>query len=444
MPSLQPGRSGQIRIRFSRDGACERRHFDRRRTSSDLRREFHPWSLRSAESCFSMQTHPLLSYGFRPFFLLASIWGGMAVPLWLISYSGWLSITPAYGDQKWHAHELIFGYAAAVICGFLFTAIPNWTGRFPVRGWPLLFLAGIWLLGRVAMLSANVIGLATAGAIDVLFLVMVIGFAAREIIAGRNWRNLRVLALVGTLLAGNILFHVAVLRGDSTDLALRLSIAALIGLVTLVGGRVTPSFTRNWLVKQAKPLPSSFGRFDALAVGATILTLLAWVIAPEAILTFGLAPVAAALLILRLLRWRGWPTWREPILAIMHIAYAFVPAGFLFLGAHIAWPDLMPSSAVTHSWTVGAIGLMTLAVMTRASLGHTGRALKASPATTIFYAAMLIAALARIAAALAPQFALPLLMLSGAGWSFALLGFVIVYGPMLAAAHPTRARTIPA
>ncbi|MEC5323743.1 NnrS family protein [Aurantimonas sp. A3-2-R12] len=387
-----------------------------------------------------MSMPPLLSYGFRPFFLLAALWGGAAVPLWLLAYRGSIHISNAYGDLAWHAHELIFGYAAAVICGFLFTAIPNWTGRFPVKGAPLLFLVVIWVLGRLAMLGADWIGLAAAAVIDVLFLVAVIGFAAREIIAGSNWRNLRVLVLVGALLAGNVLFHVAILRGDPTDLALRLSIAALIALITLVGGRVIPSFTRNWLVKHAKPLPSPFGKLDALAIGTTIVALLAWVVAPEAIVTAGLALLAAALLIVRLLRWRGWPTWREPILAIMHIAYAFVPAGFLLLGASVAWPDVVPASAVIHSWTIGAIGTMTLAVMTRASLGHTGRSLNASPATIILYAAMLIAALARIAAALTPEFALPLLSLAGAGWSIALLGFAIVYGPMLAAARPRRAK----
>ncbi len=387
-----------------------------------------------------MSMPPLLSYGFRPFFLLAALWGGAAVPLWLLAYRGSIHISNAYGDLAWHAHELIFGYAAAVICGFLFTAIPNWTGRFPVKGGPLLFLVVIWVLGRLAMLGADWIGLAAAAVIDVLFLVAVIGFAAREIIAGSNWRNLRVLVLVAALLAGNVLFHVAILRGDPTDLALRLSIAALIALITLVGGRVTPSFTRNWLVKRAKPLPSSFGKLDALAIGTTVVALLAWVVAPEAIVTAGLALLAAALLVIRLVRWRGWPTWREPILAIMHIAYAFVPAGFLLLGASVAWPDIIPASAAIHSWTIGAIGTMTLAVMTRASLGHTGRSLKASPATIILYAAMLIAALARIAAALAPEFALPLLSLAGAGWSIALLGFAVVYGPMLAAARPRRAK----
>lgn len=388
-----------------------------------------------------MSTPPLLSYGFRPFFLLASLWGGAAVPLWLLAYGGSIQLSNAYGDVGWHAHELIFGYAAAVICGFLFTAIPNWTGRFPVKGAPLLFLVVIWVLGRLAILGADHIGLAVAAVMDVLFLVAVIGFAAREIVAGSNWRNLRVLVLVAALLAGNILFHVQALSGAPTDLALRLSIAALIALITLIGGRVTPSFTRNWLVKREKPLPLPFGRPDALAIGTTMVALMAWVVAPAMRVTAALALLAAALLVIRLLRWRGAPTWREPILAIMHIAYGFVPVGFLLLAASVAWPGVVPASAVTHSWTVGAIGTMTLAMMTRASLGHSGRALKASPATLILYAAMLIAALARVAAALAPDFAMPLLTLSGAGWSVALLGFAVVFTPMLVAAKPARTRT---
>lgn len=387
----------------------------------------------------AMTVPPFLSAGFRPFFLLASLWGGAAVPIWLLAYGGSLRISDTYGDLAWHAHELIFGYAAAAVCGFLFTAIPNWTGRFPVSGWPLLTLVGIWALGRLAMLSADAIGLATAALIDMLFLASVIGVAAREIIAGRNWRNLRVLVLVTILLGGNALFHIAALRGASTELALRLSIAGLIALITLVGGRITPSFTRNWLVKRSRPLPAPFGRLDGLAIGAAVLGLLSWVLVPYAIVTALLSLAAGALLTLRLVRWRGWSTWREPLLLILHIAYAFVPAGFLLLSAGIAWPAVVPAGAMIHTWTAGAIGTMTLAVMTRASLGHTGRALTASPATVGLYGAMLMAAVARIAAPFFPEVYLPLLAVAGFGWSAALLGFAIIYGPILVAGRSSRA-----
>lgn len=390
-----------------------------------------------------MPTSALLSYGFRPFFLVASLWGGVAVPLWLLSYSGWLPVSPAYGDMNWHVHELIFGYAAAVVCGFLFTAIPNWTGRFPVRGWPLLALVLLWALGRVAMLSAEAIGLATVAAMDVLFLATVIAVAAREIIAGSNWRNLRVLVLVTALLAGNILFHVSVLRAAPTDLALRLSIAALLALITLVGGRIIPSFTRNWLVKRAKPLPAPFSRLDGMAIASAVVGLASWVIAPDAMITAVFAVVAGMLLTMRLLRWRGWSTWREPLLVILHLGYAFVPAGFFLLGAGALWPGTVPAGAMVHCWTAGAVGVMTLAVMTRATLGHTGRALTASATTTGLYVAMLTAAIVRIAAPFAPDFYLPLLMLGGLAWSIALLGFAAVYGPVLMAGKTSRA-TVPA
>lgn len=386
-----------------------------------------------------MPTPLLLSYGFRPFFLLASLWGGAAVPVWLLSYSGWLSVSPAYGDLNWHAHELIFGYAAAVVCGFLFTAIPNWTGRFPVRGWPLLAMVVVWALGRLAMLSAEAIGLATAAAMDILFLATVIGVAAREIIAGSNWRNLRVLVLVAVLLAGNVLFHGSVLRGMPTDLALRLSIAALIALITLVGGRIIPSFTRNWLVKRSKPLPAPFSRLDGLAIGSAVVALLAWVAAPDAAITALLAVAAGALLTVRLFRWRGWSTWREPLLLILHVGYAFVPAGFFLLGASALWPSTVSTGSMVHTWTAGAVGTMTLAVMTRATLGHTGRALTASPATIGLYGALLTAAVARIVAPFAPDLYLPLLTLGGLAWSVALLGFAAIYGPMLMAGKTSRA-----
>lgn len=386
-----------------------------------------------------MTMPPLLSYGFRPFFLLASLWGGAAVPIWLLSYSGALGISDTYGDANWHAHELIFGYTSAVVCGFLFTAIPNWTGRFPVRGWPLLTLVLIWGSGRLAMLSADAIGLAAAAVVDMLFLATAIGVAAREIVVGRNWRNLRVLVLVGILLAGNVLFHVSALRGEPAAFGIRLSIAALIALIILVGGRVTPSFTRNWLVKRSKPLPAPFGLLDGLAIGSAVLGLLAWLFAPYALVTGVLSLGAAMLLTARLLRWRGWSTWREPLLVILHIAYTFVPAGFLLLGLGLLWPGIVPTGAMIHTWTVGAIGTMTLAVMTRASLGHTGRALTASRATIALYAAMIVAAATRTAAPFFPDIYLPLLILAGLSWSAALLGFAVVYGPILMAGKTSRA-----
>jgi uncharacterized protein involved in response to NO len=379
-----------------------------------------------------MLSLPVFRHAFRICFLLAAIWAAIAVPIWLLAYSGFFSFPDAYGGLNWHAHELIFGYAAMVVCGFLFTAIPNWTGRLPVNGWPLVGLVLLWVAGRIAMLTADTLGQSVAAIIDVLFLVMVLAAAAREIIAGKNWRNLRVLVLVLWLLLANVLFHASVLADHATDLSLRASVAALIALITLVGGRLAPSFTRNWLVKHnASRLPAPFSRLDAIAIAAAVVALFAWTAAPIGIPTAILAAAAALFLVWRLSRWQGWKTWPEPLLVILHIGYAFVPIGFAFMAAHAARPDLVPESAVIHAWTAGAIGTMTLAVMTRASLGHTGHALTATRGTILIYGAIVAAATLRIIAAFAKDWYVLLLNMSGLAWMTAFLAFALIYGPML-------------
>lgn len=282
------------------------------------------------------------------------------------------------------------------------------------------------------MLTADVLGQPTAAIIDVLFLTTVLAAAAREIIAGKNWRNLRVLFIVLWLLLANILFHASVLAHHATDISLRASVAALVALITLVGGRLTPSFTRNWLVKHnVSRLPAPFGRLDAVAIGVAVVALFAWIAAPTGIPTAILAVLAAIFLAWRLSRWQGWKTWREPLLVILHIGYAFVPIGFAFLAVQAAKPDLVPESAVMHTWTAGAIGTMTLAVMTRASLGHTGHAPTATRGTTLIYGAVVAAATLRIAASLAKDWYVPLLNMSGLAWMIAFLAFILIYGPIL-------------
>ncbi|MGH9638084.1 MAG: NnrS family protein [Candidatus Angelobacter sp.] len=379
-----------------------------------------------------MPSLPVFRHAFRICFLLAAIWAAMAIPIWLLTYSGFFNLPDVYGGLNWHAHELIFGYAAMVICGFLFTAIPNWTGRLPVARWPLIGLVSLWVAGRIAMLTAGIVGQLPAAIVDVLFLAVVIATAAREIIAGKNWRNLRVLIIILWLLIANILFHTSILAHYATNVSLRASVAALIALITLIGGRLTPSFTRNWLVKRdALRLPASFGRLDAIAIATSVIALLTWTVAPAGTATAILAILAAISLTWRLLRWQGWKTWREPLLVILHIGYTFVPMGFAFLAVHAVRPDIVPEGAVIHAWTAGAIGTMTLAVMTRASLGHTGHALTATHGTAMIYGAVITAAIFRITASFAQEWHIPLLNISGLAWMLAFLAFSLIYGPIL-------------
>ncbi|MGE0564253.1 MAG: NnrS family protein [Pseudolabrys sp.] len=376
----------------------------------------------------------LFSYGFRPFFLGAGLWAAFGILLWVPQFYGAFALPTAFGALDWHIHEMLFGYVAAAIAGFLLTAVPNWTGRLPVNGAPLAALAALWLAGRVAIATSALIGPALAAAVDVAFLVALAGVAAREIVAGKNWRNLRVLIVLAVLAAGNIVFHLEAIHAGAADFGIRMSIAAVIVLVSLIGGRIVPSFTNNWLARNNPGrLPVPFSRFDALCIAAGALALVAWIAAPLHIVTGALLLAAGILHAVRLARWAGDRTLADRLVLVLHVAYAFVPIGFLLLAAAVFWPAVAPSAGI-HAWTAGAIGLMTLAVMTRASLGHTGNALVASTGTQAIYALVLAAALLRIAASLSGS--MFLLDAAAAAWIAAFAGFVAIYGPLLMRRRP--------
>src|SRR5262249_27258862 len=191
----------------------------------------------------------LFSYGVRPFFLAGAAWAALGVLLWLPQYFGEITLPTALAPLDWHIHEMLYGYVAEVIAGFLLTAIPNWTGRLPVSGAPLALLAVLWLAGRVAILTSGRIGAPAAAATDLSVLAPLAAVALREIVAGRNWRNLRPLVVLAVLVAGNITFHVEVMRAGTSQYGLRIGLAAVVMLIMLIGGRIVPSFTRNWLAR---------------------------------------------------------------------------------------------------------------------------------------------------------------------------------------------------
>jgi uncharacterized protein involved in response to NO len=374
----------------------------------------------------------LLSYGFRPFFLGAGLWAAVAMVLWIGLMSGHWAFADAYGAVAWHAHEFLFGYVSAVLTGFLLTAIPNWTGRLPLQGRPLLALWLLWAAGRAAMLATDRIGVAAAILVDCAYLPTLAAVIVREVIAGRNWRNLKVTILVALLALANVLFQVEVLVRGAPDYGLRLGTATIIALVVLVGGRIAPSFTHNWLTRAGSAkLPVPLDRFDMAAIGIAAGALLSWIAAPRWSGTAALLIIAAIVHAARLGRWAGERTWREPLVFILHVGYAFVPLGALALGAAILWPSIVPSTGALHAWTTGAMSTMTLAVMTRATLGHTGRATVAGRATIAIYGAIIFAAMARVAAPLLPGIYYEVLIAAAIGWIVAFGGFVIVYGPML-------------
>jgi len=373
----------------------------------------------------------LLSYGFRPFFLLGSLYAGLAILAWLPMFYGELALSTAFAPRDWHVHEMLYGYLSAVVTGFLLTAVPNWTGRMPLQGRPLLVLVLIWAAGRVAVTTSAWIGWQAAAVVDVSFLVAVAAAIAREIVKGRNWRNLKVLTALGILTAGNIVFHLEARFQGMAEYGIRIGIAATMMLVMVIGGRIVPSFTRNWLARENPGrLPAPFGTFDIVSTAAAGAALLAWIALPEWRVT-GVALVAAGLVqAVHLARWAGDRTWRDRLVLILHVAYAFVPLGFVLTG--LAALGLIPAGAGIHAWTGGAMGGMTLAVMSRASLGHTGRALVATRTTQALYALIVVAALARILAVLMPHWTTALIHLAGAAWAATFIGFALTYWNVLA------------
>ncbi|MGH9582778.1 MAG: NnrS family protein [Bryobacteraceae bacterium] len=220
----------------------------------------------------------LLSYGFRPFFLLGAFYAGLGVLIWLPLFFGDVRIPTAFSPLDWHIHEMLYGYLPAVITGFLLTAIPNWTGRLPLQGGPLAILVAVWMAGRIAVSISVYIGPLATAVIDVSFLLMIAAAAAREIVAGRNWRNLPPVVIVLVFFAGNVIFHVEDYETGTAELGTRLGIAAAVTLISLMGGRVIPSFTRNWLARENPGrLPVPFGRFDIAVLAITLLALGLWV-----------------------------------------------------------------------------------------------------------------------------------------------------------------------
>jgi uncharacterized protein involved in response to NO len=387
----------------------------------------------SSEQMRAYSGPAILSRGFRPLFLLAGVWAAISMALWVAMLSGVLELPTAFAMLDWHVHELIFGYLPAVAAGFLLTAVPNWTGRLPVTGTPLLTLAIIWSAGRIFVLTSAHSGMAVAALVDLLFLAALALVIGREIIAGRNWRNLKVLVLIGLLFSANATFHIEALwRGSAANgYGARFGIAVAVFLIIVIGGRVVPSFTRNWLARRGPGrLPVPAGRFDMGVTLAAALALVLWITFPDAGATAVACLLVGGLHVWRLARWAGERTLSEPLVLVLHVGYGFVPIGFLLVGYSVLSDYALTPSAALHAWTAGAVGVMTLAVMTRASLGHAGYPLTATIAISAIYACAIIAVVARIAVGfgLAPDV---LLHVAAAGWIAAFGGFTIVFGPLL-------------
>ena len=368
---------------------------------------------------------------YRLLFTAAALWAVVVVTLWVGAFGGHWQLPTAMAPLAWHQHEMLFGYLAAVIGGFLSAAIPNWTGRPTVTGWPVAAVVGLWLAARLAILFSATVPPLVGAAFDISFIAVLLAYAAREIFASgnRNKPILIVLALFGVACG---LDHAGTM-GALADpaLGMRMGFALILLLISIIGGRIIPAFTRNWLMRQGRTgrMPVMPGRFDMAVIGIMALTLAAWTAAPDSSVTAGLLVLAGVLQAVRLARWAGLQGLRDPLLFVLHLSYAWMPIGLILLGCAIIDP-IIPVSSAMHALAAGTMGAVTLAVMTRATRGHTGRPLEADGATVCIYLLVHLGALLRVVAPLLPVDYMLSIGLAGGLWGAAFLLFVLVYGPM--------------
>ncbi len=380
--------------------------------------------------------------GFRPFFFAAGAFGAAALPLWLYLFASGADLPAYVSGREWHIHEMLYGYLAAAMTGFVLTAVPNWTGRMPVTGGRLAALFVLWLAGRAAFFFSAAAP-ALMAAVDAAYLVALAALVWREVIAGGNRRNIPVCVLVSLLALANVLFHVTRLTETVIIDGLfdeRLGLAAAATLLLLIGGRVTPSFTRNWLMRQGimdeAKMPAPMGPLDKSAALVALVALGLWLFLPDWKLTAFAFAVAAVRHFMRVARWKGLSTFAEPLVTILHIGYFWLPVWFLLMAVSIAWPEFLGYSTAVHALTAGAITTMTLAIMTRASLGHSGRKLTADRITTAIYVLAVIGAVVRICAPFLPMGYMGSIHLAGSLTAVAFLLFAWHYAPIFFRPRP--------
>lgn len=372
----------------------------------------------------------LFSYGLRPFFFGAALFAGLAVPVWVLLLTHFGSAGLFFPVRAWHVHEMVFGFLPAVITGFVLTAIPNWTDRPPIRGRELMLLWSLWVAGRVAM-AVPWLPSVLCALVDGAFLVAAASLVWREIAAGRSWSHAPIGVLITLYAGAGLSYHGLTLSGAATDRAERMALGLVMLLLAIIGGRVTPNFTEEFLTDRnvTRRVPP-FSWFDGLSVALVGLAVANWIAQPDARVTGWMFVAAGVANLGRLVRWHGWATWPEPLVLILHIGYGWFAAALVIVGGAILDVGL-PTTDALHAFTTGAVGVMTLAVMTRASLGHTGRIRHAGPMTVGIYLLVNLGALLRV---FGPATTFPdpvVLALAGACWSGAYLLFAFLYGPFL-------------
>mgnify|MGYP003386031753 FL=1 len=381
---------------------------------------------------------PLLRLGFRPFFLSGAIFSVVAVILWLLMYKGTISLSPLGGGYWWHIHEMVFGFGGAIIAGFLLTAIQNWTGVRGAQGKLLFVLFLIWLSGRIVLLMPAILPSALITIVDLSFLPAVAYILAKPLIAIKQYRNLFFVPLLLLFTLANLEMHLAIYLPQIFSITFSgyAGVMLVTFLMSVMAGRVAPMFTANGTkTTKATPLPW----LDKVTNGSLALVVISLLIEPITGFSsqfFGFILIVAGIFqTMRWLRWKPWITLGVPLLWSFHLAIKFIAYGLIILGASYLMPEI-PSNHIWHLLTVGGMGGLILAMISRVSLGHTGRPLSPPKAMTAAYIFITIAALVRaLGPWILPEKTLLFIDISGTLWLFAFGTFIISYAPMLMSAR---------
>ncbi len=387
-----------------------------------------------------MSMHVFFSYAFRPFFLFAFVYAFVAMSAWLF----WIGLHAAGGDvlemsislppYQWHAHEMLFGYAMAAITGFFLTAVPNWTNTRPVQGPTLIVLAGTWIAGRLAIWFSAYLPEPMVAVLDMSLILMLLGLVLKALSARWSKRNVIFVPILLGLLGANLLVHLEQMgiTEDTTAMGHILALNVILILIVIIGGRVVPAFTTNALRRQGEEnLPQSHPLFDIASILSMVLIAVSDLIALDDDLRGAVTVFAVVANLLRIRNWQTTRTLSEPIVWIIHLAYVWLIAGLALKAFALFNPDLSEVTAM-HALTVGAVGSMTIGIMTRAALGHTGRLIHASPVMVAAFAMMSLAALIRVASpALFPEFYNEAMLVSGLLWIALFFGLSWIFWPVL-------------
>jgi uncharacterized protein involved in response to NO len=375
----------------------------------------------------------VFAYGFRPHFLLAGVAAVLLVPLWASSYVVNTPLGTSWPPTLWHAHEMLFGFVATAIAGFLLTAVPGWTGQRGFAGRPLMLLACLWLAARLLISTSGIWPPLLVAAADLAFLPALGLLLAKPLLRANNC-NTPLLAVLLLLWLTDVVFHIALFNKDPPLAlhALHVGIDITLLMVTVIGGRLVPAFTTSALrargmagaVQNRTPL-------TMLAVASMVLVALADVFVPDTRLAAMIAAIACAVQAIRLLQWAGWRTLQQPIVWILHLSYGWLPVG-LALKAVALLTGAAFAAFWLHALTIGALTTMIVAVMTRASLGHTGRPLVVEPLIALAYLLLTVAAVIRVFGLSGLGLSYPsVIVLAALCWTIAFLLFLIIYAPIL-------------